>query len=541
MNTRIGREYQIVQQANIDAAVNTALSVTNTTLTNFGNRLGVGTGAAGAISSLIKILWKQRKQQTQWQQFMAAVENLVDQKITALVYADAIANLEGVENNLEIYQAAAQNWNNNPNSASAQERVWSTFRTTNAIIEGALPSFRKLGYETPLLTVYAQAANLHLLLLQDAVNFGEAWGMDSAENEFYYSRLQGKTGEYTDHCVNTYHRGLNEAKKLIGKLNPSDFNKYPYLYPYADGTSSTNYYKGQGHYYGQVLDWNVMNDYRRSVTLMVLDVVSIWPTYDPRQYSNPNGVSIQLSREVYSTAYGKVGRKAENWEFIENRFVRPPHLVTWLSNLAIRMSDRPSPEDMMQFVGVKNRLSYIGSSTTWEEGFNNNSHAKGDQNVRADLVGGLRAVAGPVPCSWQFLDFFGNQFQTVGRCPQAKPGTVFSHIYTLNDSITPPSNNSPASHRLSYVNAADADLNYPGGYNNKFWGLSTWGFGWLHESLTLENTILSDKTTQIPAVKGYHVDHGATVVRGPGSTGGDLVRLPAYNQEWTQLRIMVQP
>ncbi|PEA00922.1 hypothetical protein CON37_30855 [Bacillus cereus] len=44
----------------------------------------------------------------------------------------------------------------------------------------------------------------------------------------------------------------------------------------------------------------------------------------------------------------------------------------------------------------------------------------------------------------------------------------------------------------------------------------------------------------MPAVKGYLLDHGA-VVKGPGSTGGDLVRLPAYNNQGTQLRIKVKP
>ncbi|WP_176512311.1 delta endotoxin C-terminal domain-containing protein [Bacillus cereus] len=35
-----------------------------------------------------------------------------------------------------------------------------------------------------------------------------------------------------------------------------------------------------------------------------------------------------------------------------------------------------------------------------------------------------------------------------------------------------------------------------------------------------------DRITQIPAVKGYGLGGNATVIRGPGSTGGDLVQLP---------------
>ncbi|WP_396135563.1 insecticidal delta-endotoxin Cry8Ea1 family protein, partial [Bacillus thuringiensis] len=40
----------------------------------------------------------------------------------------------------------------------------------------AIPLFSIRNQEVPLLMVYAQAANLHLLLLRDASLFGSEWG-----------------------------------------------------------------------------------------------------------------------------------------------------------------------------------------------------------------------------------------------------------------------------------------------------------------------------------------------------------------------------
>ncbi|MGG5737430.1 insecticidal delta-endotoxin Cry8Ea1 family protein [Bacillus cereus group sp. IBL03679] len=527
--------------ASISDAVITGLSVTSYLLSLAPPPVGpILSAAAGILSTLLGLLWPSGTQST-WHAFMIAVEQLVKQEISAYARGVAIRKLEGLQEALELYTTSAQAWENDKKNPLAQERVRTYFRAVLLDFVGAMPEFKVAGYEVPMLAMYAQAAELHLLLLRDGVLFGAGWELPRAEIDYLYILLQTKIKEYTDYCVNTYNKGLDEAKKQIGKLNPKDYNQYPYLNPYSGGGYSAEY-KDETYYYEQVLNWNVMNDFRRDMTIIVLDLVAIWPTYDPMLYPNPNGTAAQLSREVYSTAYGKVGEKHENWEFIENRFVRPPHLVTRLSNLAISMADRPSPLDPIQYVGVKNRLSHIGSSTTWEEGFSTNYPSKGTQNVAGDIVGGLIAKVSSVPCNLQFLNFSGGQFQSVGQCPDPKLNAYYPRISTLNESIgTPPSNDSKASHRLSYVNAIGAKvINYPS-YKVNFAGLASWGFGWVHNSLTPENTIVSDKTTQIPAVKAFQITNNASVVRGPGSTGGDLIRLAATTSGNRQLWIKVKP
>ncbi|MGH1233095.1 delta endotoxin C-terminal domain-containing protein, partial [Bacillus toyonensis] len=52
-------------------------------------------------------------------------------------------------------------------------------------------------------------------------------------------------------------------------------------------------------------------------------------------------------------------------------------------------------------------------------------------------------------------------------------------------------------------------------------------YGWTHVSADADNRIDAEKITQIPAVKGSWLNEG-TVIKGPGSTGGDLIQLHSY-------------
>ncbi|KAB2419679.1 MULTISPECIES: delta endotoxin C-terminal domain-containing protein [Bacillus cereus group] len=62
--------------------------------------------------------------------------------------------------------------------------------------------------------------------------------------------------------------------------------------------------------------------------------------------------------------------------------------------------------------------------------------------------------------------------------------------------------------------------------------------GWTHRSLTRENIIVPNNITQIPAVKTSFYSN-CTVVSGPGSTGGDLVKLNANGR--FDIQVQFQP
>ncbi|PFK21663.1 insecticidal delta-endotoxin Cry8Ea1 family protein [Bacillus cereus] len=518
MNTSVGREYQAVQQVNVGESVSAALGILATILKAVNPTLGA---AAGVISKIFGFLWKQfgTDPQAQWKQFMEAVEYLVNQKITDAVRSKAVSELAGVQNALELYQEAADDWNINPNDTSAKERVRRQFSSTNTTIEFAMPSFRVSGFEVPLLTVFAQAANLHLLLLRDAVKFGNEWGMPAAEVEDYYTRLQKRTAEYTDYCTNTYDKGLKQAYDLAP--NPTDYNKYPYLNPYSKDPI-------YGKYYTAPVDWNLFNDFRRDMILMVLDIVAVWPTYNPKIYNNPYGVQIQLSREVYSTVYGRGWTNNSSVDAIEYTLVRPPHLVTELKKLAFDERNLFEAETVpIAFSKVTNTLQYVGSSTTWEQSFSVPPIAsiKTVHNVSATDIGNLSLSLGAVPFGFSFYNKNDNPITTVGYSGGWWNGIPKDEGSNQN------------SHHLSYVAALETQTTAGWFPTYPVPLLGEWGFGWLHNSLTSTNTIVTDRTTQIPAVKAYWNRGAFSVVKGPGSTGGDLVQLSPSGE----VSIMVKP
>ncbi|OUB36504.1 hypothetical protein BK740_31865 [Bacillus thuringiensis serovar argentinensis] len=509
MNTSIGREYQAVQQVNVGEAVSAALGILTTILKAANPTLGA---AAGVISSIFGFLWKRfgTDPQAQWKQFMDAVEYLVNQKITDAVRSKAVSELEGVQRALELYQEAADDWNMSPNDADAKERIRRQFTSTNTVIEYAMPSFRVDGFEVPLLTTFAQAANLHLLLLRDAVKFGAGWGLPSAEVEDNYTRLQARTAEYTNHCTNTYDKGLKQAYDLAP--NPTDYNKYPYLNPHSKDPI-------YGKYYTAPVDWNLFNDFRRDMTLMVLDIVAVWPTYNPRLYNNPYGVQIQLSREVYSTVYGRGGSTNSTVDAIESTLVRPPHLVTELTKLTFDERNLYEAETVpVAFKKVTNTLRNVGSSTTWEQSFSSTGGSlKTVHNVWATDIGNLSLNLGAVPLGFSFYNENDQHLTTVG------------YSGGLWNGIPKGEGSNQNSHHLSYVAALETQSTagwWPYTYPVNL--LGEWGFGWLHNSLTLDNRIATDKITQIPAVKAFKLtpyNNNTKVIKGPGSTGGDLIQL----------------
>lgn len=157
------------------------------------------------------------------------------------------------------------------------------------------------GEEVPLLPIYAQAANLHLLLLRDASIFGKEWGLSSSEISTFYNRQVERAGDYSDHCVKWYSTGLNNLR----------------------GTNAES--------------WVRYNQFRRDMTLMVLDLVALFPSYDTQMY--PIKTTAQLTREVYTDAIGTVhphpsftsttwyNNNAPSFSAIEAAVVRNPHLL----------------------------------------------------------------------------------------------------------------------------------------------------------------------------------------------------------------------
>ncbi|WP_416665107.1 delta endotoxin C-terminal domain-containing protein, partial [Bacillus anthracis] len=80
------------------------------------------------------------------------------------------------------------------------------------------------------------------------------------------------------------------------------------------------------------------------------------------------------------------------------------------------------------------------------------------------------------------------------------------------------------SHSLSYFKYEPIRSNSPYGYPNKG-QIGAVALEWTHMLVDPYNIVAPDKITQIPAVKAYSISGAASAIKGPGSTGGDLVKI----------------
>lgn len=76
--------------------------------------------------------------------------------------------MKGLGDALAVYHDSLESWVGNRNNTRARSVVKSQYIALELMFVQKLPSFAVSGEEVPLLPIYAQAANLHLLLLRDA-------------------------------------------------------------------------------------------------------------------------------------------------------------------------------------------------------------------------------------------------------------------------------------------------------------------------------------------------------------------------------------
>ncbi|BAR87552.1 cry1Ia (plasmid) [Bacillus thuringiensis serovar tolworthi] len=365
-----------------------------------------------------------------------------------------------------------------------------------------LPSFAVSGEEVPLLPIYAQAANLHLLLLRDASIFGKEWGLSSSEISTFYNRQVERAGDYSDHCVKWYSTGLNNLR----------------------GTNAES--------------WVRYNQFRRDMTLMVLDLVALFPSYDTQMY--PIKTTAQLTREVYTDAIGTVhphpsftsttwyNNNAPSFSAIEAAVVRNPHLLDFLEQVTIYslLSRWSNTQYMNMWGGHKLEFRTIGGTL--------NISTQGSTNTsinpvtlpftsrdvyRTESLAGLnlfltQPVNGVprVDFHWKFVthpiasdNFYYPGYAGIGTQLQDSENE-------LPPEATGQPNYESYSHRLSHIGLISASH------------VKALVYSWTHRSADRTNTIEPNSITQIPLVKAFNLSSGAAVVRGPGFTGGDILR-----------------
>ncbi|AXY11305.1 hypothetical protein CUC43_32300 (plasmid) [Bacillus thuringiensis LM1212] len=478
---------------------------------------------AGIINVLLPFLWPEPQEtpnpalpQWSWQQLMDAVEIIVDKKIDNLVRATIVTELEGIQDVIVRYKNAACDWQRNPN-ANNTNRVLTQFRIAQTFIEARLRVFQVNGYQVSLLSTLAQAVNLYLGLLKDGLKFGKQWGMSANPGEEWddlYDEFTDSINNYTNYCINWYNIGLNKLIENAGYTTA---------------------------------EWNKVNNFRRDMTIMVLDIVSLWPTYDIKLY--PTLTKSQLTRQVYTEMYGE---GLHSFGETENVVIPPPSLFRWLREVTFfrrELSNTGIRRNWTQYSGYKMALQNTFDDTLQETPV---VGMRGDivdtisiePNVEVYKMHNIRMAYPGTGNSWQAPQTFDFHFTsgtvqsvgvnyagmdgaatydvneglacnaTIADSCELCSGTICK-IGTANPSM-PCDNPALYSGRLSWVGL------YPLGGREKTLIQTT--YGWTHVSADTNNLIDTEKITLIPAVKAYNI-RNARVIKGPGSTGGDLVQL----------------
>ncbi|MCT6947194.1 MAG: insecticidal delta-endotoxin Cry8Ea1 family protein [Bacillus thuringiensis] len=498
-DARIEDSLCVAEGNNIDPFV--SASTVQTGISIAGRILGVlGVPFAGQLASfysfLVGELWPSGRDP--WEIFMEHVEQIVRQQITDSVRDTAIARLEGLGRGYRSYQQALETWLDNRNDARSRSIIRERYIALELDITTAIPLFSIRNQEVPLLMVYAQAANLHLLLLRDASLFGSEWGMSSADVNQYYQEQIRYTEEYSNHCVQWYNTGLNRLR----------------------GTTAES--------------WVRYNQFRRDLTLGVLDLVALFPSYDTRTYPIPT--TAQLTREVYTDPNGVVAGPNNSWfrngasfSAIENAIIRQPHLYDFLTNLTI-YTRRSQVGTTIMNLWAGHRITFNriqgGSTSEMVYGAITNPVSVSDiPFVNRDvyrtvsLAGGLGSLSG-IRYGLTRVDFdmiFRNHPDIVtGLFYHPGHAGIATQVKDSETELPPETTEQPNyrafSHLLSHISMGPTTQDVPPVYS------------WTHQSADRTNTINSDRITQIPLVKAHTLQSGTTVVKGPGFTGGDILR-----------------
>ncbi|PEJ92139.1 insecticidal delta-endotoxin Cry8Ea1 family protein, partial [Bacillus toyonensis] len=473
--------------------------------------------ALGIISVLLPILWPEQagnpgttEAQFTWDQWMKAAEKMADQKIADSVKTSAINTTKTLQSRIADYKQAICNLKTDPNNEAYKEEVRRQFNDADDWAKATVIEFGNSAYAIPLLADYAQAANVHLLLLQDGIKFGESWGFSALKVQQLYSNTSvGNPGMkellaiYTDHCVRYYNEGLKKR--------------------YETG------------------NWYTFNDYRKNMTLMVMDIVSFWPTYDPILYPVPT--KSQLTRTVY-TDFLRDTISPPAISDVENSVTVPLGLFRWMSGLGYhgvtvnssnvwmgleqlyhytlrgdryeeRQGEFPHDSKLLGYLATASddvwsiipnytpiedgsEVGYIPNTASFFHDFRFQLLKSGEQRVHLAYEEGISRKFG-LPC----------KSNTGTDCDPCQPCTA------LPNASDPCDDKSLYSHRFSYM----------GIYNPYIEFTLSPCFGWTHVSADANNLIDAEKITQIPAVKAYAIATNSRVVKGPGSTGGDVVQL----------------
>lgn len=228
--------------------------------------MGVEKVAGGPLEVMLDCLWPESEKDI-WGEIKKQVEQLIDEKISDLVYQQVSEDLTGLNNNLSEYI-----WSlNSGDTVSYTEQKWNEL---DSDIMQQLPHFQSEGYELLLLPLFSQMANMHIAILRDGVLNGKNWNWGEETINHVQERLTNTINDYSGYTMSTYNDYYND---LVEKTKENQHKTEPFY---------------------------TINSFVRGMTGPVLDFVDVWPYYDCSVYPDMDSSIIPPPREIYSNPFG---------------------------------------------------------------------------------------------------------------------------------------------------------------------------------------------------------------------------------------------
>ncbi|MGE6553470.1 insecticidal delta-endotoxin Cry8Ea1 family protein, partial [Bacillus mycoides] len=480
-------------------AVTAAITVVGAILTYAGVP---GAGAFTLLGKVVPVFWPSASDKSQniWVKFIESIQDILGKKLDINKRNKAIDKLEGLQSVIYNYNASLKSWLENKNNSSFQTDVvkGNFIYANNAFIESmnvftsSSGNSKEKEENVLLLPIYTHIANLHLLLLRDASFYGKYWGFSGAEINDFYSKQQQDTITHIAHCIKYYNEGLTIAKEGF-----------------------------------QLEDkWNKFNSYRRNMTLKVLDVISLFSTYDTKRYpatiEKPNINELgkfELTREVYTDAFSDPGSSLNSsltMDELDKKFTRGPHLFDQLIKLFLytRFS-----HDTFGFTGNKNCTALINNNFCQEAQYGDIQKADTESTFSINqLINKINVThVRNNPGAIIRMDFYKEQnllFQYNSGSKATLVDVKTVQISNQIDSSIP--NSETYKHNFSYLKTG----NNPTNPNLKIRQVA---FAWTHWSVDYNNTIQEKVITAIPIIKSQSVNN-TTIIPNPGHLGGDFIQ-----------------
>lgn len=438
-------------------------------------------GLAALIASVLPLIWPEGPNEDNlFDAVMKDTEMIMNEKISEYVVNDARTRLESLYNILDYYRLSKDLWEKNKDNPLAIAELKERFSNAHSQFIEAMVYFKRANYEVLLLPAYANAANLHLLLLREGLLLNKVIGNFITE-ETHYKEFKDKRENYADHCVKWYNKGLEDAIQ----------------------SENNSFYE--------------INKYYTYMTLSVLDIIALFWAYDPFEYNKPSKLQT-LTRKVYSNPVNLQPTTLDINLKEENLFKTLKGFKGFLGETDSYLTGFINYFENTDINNLPFEGELFGNAT-------NNSvyeHFTGSQIYKVTI---FMDLLNQKPTTIRQITFHGtnNKEWTINQIDISDIDKYHKEEVYLN-LLSNDSSEKKVSHYLNKMILLPSE---------SIFDPKSYLFQWIHNSISNLNH-LSNKDengkyiiTQIPAIKASELNNSGgldlSIVKGPCFTGGDVI------------------